>query len=62
MKKYLWDEEQQFFVSGQDRQVSWASQIWMVLAGVVTEEESKQLMNRLLEEKPEIGIATSYIL
>ncbi|WP_066052279.1 alpha-L-rhamnosidase-related protein [Robertmurraya korlensis] len=60
-KKYLWDEEQQFFVSGQDRQVSWASQIWMVLAGVVTEEESKQLMNRLLEEKPEIGIATPYM-
>ncbi len=60
-KKYLWDEEIQFFVSGQDRQVSWASQIWMVLAGVVTEEESKQLMKHLLEEKPEIGIATPYM-
>ncbi len=60
-KNYLWDEEQQFFVSGQERQVSWASQIWMVLAGVVTEEESKQLMKHLLEVKPEIGIATPYM-
>jgi alpha-L-rhamnosidase len=60
-KKYLWDEGKQFFVSGADRQVSWASQIWMVLAGVLTEEENNQLMKRLLEEKPEIGIATPYM-
>jgi alpha-L-rhamnosidase len=60
-KTYLWDEKQQFFVSGADRQVSWASQIWMVLAGVLTKEENRQLMNHLLKEKPEVAIATPYM-
>ncbi|PKG21903.1 alpha-L-rhamnosidase-related protein [Niallia nealsonii] len=60
-KTYLWDEKQQFFISGSDCQVSWASQIWMVLAGVLTKEENKQLMNRLLKEKPVVGIATPYM-
>lgn len=60
-KTYLWDEEQQYFVSGQERQVSWASQIWMVLSGVLTKEENKQLMNRLLNENPVVGIATPYM-
>lgn len=60
-KKWLWDEQQQFFISGSDSQVSWASQIWMVLAGVLTKEENQQLMNRLLKEKPAIGIATPYM-
>ncbi|PKG23849.1 alpha-L-rhamnosidase-related protein [Niallia nealsonii] len=60
-KKHLWDEEQQFFISGADRQISWASQIWMVLAGVFNEEENKQLMKRLLEVKPAVGLATPYM-
>ncbi|MFL6560314.1 MAG: sugar hydrolase, partial [Bacillus sp. (in: firmicutes)] len=60
-KTYLWDEKQQFFVSGSDRQVSWASQIWMVLAGVLNKEENRQLMNHLLKEKPEVAIATPYM-
>ncbi|WP_160720446.1 alpha-L-rhamnosidase-related protein [Bacillus sp. USDA818B3_A] len=60
-KTYLWDEKQQFFISGSDRQVSWASQIWMVLAGVLTKDENKELMNHLLIEKPMIGIATPYM-
>ncbi|WP_121613420.1 alpha-L-rhamnosidase-related protein [Mesobacillus foraminis] len=60
-KTYLWDEEQKFFISGPERQVSWASQIWMVLAGVLNKEENKQLMKRLLEEKPVVAIATPYM-
>ncbi|MEH7416270.1 sugar hydrolase [Neobacillus drentensis] len=60
-KTYLWDEEQQFFISGSDRQVSWASQIWMVLAGVLTKEENNNLMKHLLAENPAVGIATPYM-
>ncbi|NHC42595.1 sugar hydrolase [Bacillus sp. MM2020_1] len=60
-KTHLWDDQQQFFVSGADCQVSWASQIWMVLAGVLTKEENRQLMNHLLKEKPEVAIATPYM-
>jgi alpha-L-rhamnosidase len=60
-KTYLWDAEQQFFISGSERQVSWASQIWMVLAGVFTNEENKQLMDHLINKKPAVGIATPYM-
>jgi alpha-L-rhamnosidase len=60
-KTFLWDEQQQFFISGAERQVSWASQIWMVLADVFTKDENKKLMNHLLKEKPQVGIATPYM-
>jgi alpha-L-rhamnosidase len=60
-RTYLWDEQQQFFISGSERQVSWASQIWMVLAGVFTKEENQKLMKHLLKVKPEVGIATPYM-
>jgi hypothetical protein len=33
--KHLFDQEKRVFVSGRDRQVSWASQAWMTLAGVL---------------------------
>lgn len=60
-RTFLWDEQQQFFISGEERQVSWASQIWMVLAGIFSKEENQKLMKHLLKEKPEVGIATPYM-
>lgn len=56
----FWDEEQGFFVSGQERQVSWSSQAWMVLADVLDPEKSRQLMCHLLEVSPEMGVSTPY--
>lgn len=56
----FWDEEQEFFVSGRNRQVSWQSQAWMVLADVFEKEKSRKLMLHLLEENPEMGLATPY--
>jgi hypothetical protein len=44
----LFDAELGLFVSGPDRQVSWASQSWMVLAGVVRDEQATELMRKLL--------------
>lgn len=60
-KTFFWDEEQSFFVSGEERQVSWASQVWMVLAGVLTKEENQRLLNRLIEQKTAVGMATPYM-
>ncbi|MDO4305431.1 MAG: sugar hydrolase [Eubacteriales bacterium] len=57
---HFWDEEQGFFVSGSRRQVSWSSQAWMVLADVFDKEKSRKLMLHLLEENPEVGVATPY--
>lgn len=44
-KKAFWDEGKGLFVSS--GQVSWASQIWMVLAQVLSEEESRNLLHRM---------------
>jgi alpha-L-rhamnosidase len=58
--KYLWNEEEGFFTSGEARTVSWAAQIWMVLAEVLTKEENAKLMERLFEKRPEIKLTTPY--
>jgi alpha-L-rhamnosidase len=58
---YLWDEEVGFFVSGKDRQISWASQIWMILAGVFDKEKNKVLMKNTLMKNPSIGLNTPYM-
>ncbi|MDE7068058.1 MAG: sugar hydrolase, partial [Schaedlerella arabinosiphila] len=58
--KHFWDEGQGFFVSGPARQVSWSTQAWMVLADVFEKEKSRELMLHLLEENPEMGVATPY--
>ena len=38
-RKYLLDAESGLFVSGAEKQINYASQVWMVLAGVVDTEE-----------------------
>ncbi len=59
--EYLWDKEQRFFISGENKQVSWASQVWMVLAGILDQEKNKELLLRLLVEKPAIEMNTPYM-
>ncbi len=41
----LWDEQQGFYISGEQRQVSWASQIWLVLAEVGTPQQRREIMH-----------------
>ncbi|MBD3921692.1 sugar hydrolase [Paenibacillus sp. PR3] len=57
----LWDEQQGFFISGSDEQISWASQVWMVLAEVLPVDESAALLDRLFESPPAIGMTTPYM-
>lgn len=45
----LYDEENQVFLSGADRQVSWHSQIWAILAEVLPEDKARHLLKRLPE-------------
>ncbi|MFC4306857.1 sugar hydrolase [Cohnella boryungensis] len=58
---YLWSPEQGFFVSGEERQVSWATQIWMALAEVLPQQRNQELMKRLLAAQPEIAPTTPYM-
>lgn len=60
-KTHLWDEEKGFFVSGAKRQVSWASQVWLVLAGVFSAEKNRKLLKHLLEVNPKINMVTPYM-
>ena len=47
----LFATELGFFVSGADKQISYASQAWMVLAHVMPVEQSRQLLKRLEQER-----------
>lgn len=60
-KEILWDEKEGFFVSGHDRQISWASQVWLILAGVFSAEKNREILCRLLEVKPEVKMVTPYM-
>lgn len=59
--KYLFDSKQGFFVSGKEKQVSFASQVWMALAQVFNKEENANLLDRLFKTPPEIGMVTPYM-
>jgi len=43
----FWDDETRFFLSGADGQISWASQIWMILGGAVSPDEGADVLRRL---------------
>ncbi len=60
-KEYLWDPERKVFVSGAERQVSYASQVWMVLAGVWDDETNRQLLERTVQLDPEYNMVTPYM-
>ncbi|MDY3919463.1 MAG: cellobiose phosphorylase [Candidatus Limivivens sp.] len=58
---YLYDEKEQLFVSGPDRQISYASQVWMVMADIVSGEDGAALLKRVSELNPPYGMVTPYM-
>lgn len=59
--KEFWDEDLGMFVSGPDRQVSWATQIWMILARVFDKETNCKLIHHVMEVNPRIRMVTPYM-
>lgn len=59
--EYLWDEKAGFFISGEDRQISWASQIWFAISGVFSQEKTRDLLVNLENKNPSIGLTTPYM-
>lgn len=57
----FWDESQQLFVSGSKRQVSWASQVWMVLAHIFDQEKSRKLLLHTRQVNPKVRMVTPYM-
>jgi len=65
-RKNLWDEQQGLFVSGPARQISWASQAWMTLAGVPTPKQARRAMSGVIRhpaaEKPGTPYLYHYVI
>ena len=61
VRKYLLDEETGLFVSGDERQINYANQVWMILAGAVSEEEGAKMLDKLAELNPEKGMVSPYM-
>lgn len=59
--KFFWDREQNMFVSGTEKQISWATQVWMILAGVIDKEEGSELMLRTRSQENLIPMVTPYM-
>ncbi|MEH2919535.1 family 78 glycoside hydrolase catalytic domain [Samsonia erythrinae] len=60
--KILWDEEKKFFISGKEKQISFASQVWLILSEVGDKEFRKKLIERLYNYPPEIKLRTPYMM
>lgn len=57
----LWDESQGLFVSGPDAQVSWSSQTWMVLAGLLTEAQGRNCLRRVMAHPQAVKPVSPYM-
>lgn len=57
----LWDEKQGLFVSGKERQVSYASQVWMILAEVVDSKHGAAILDRLTALSPDKNMVSPYM-
>lgn len=58
---HLYDSDEGFFISGKSKQISWASQVWGVLAEILPKEENRNLLKRLLKKNPSVGLNTPYM-
>ncbi len=58
--KFFWDEEKQFYTSGADKQISWASQIWLILGGAAG-ERAVSLLERLPGYSEAVEPVTPYM-
>jgi alpha-L-rhamnosidase len=57
----FFDPAQKLFVSGPDRQVSWASQAWLTIAGVPTKTESVAAIGNAMRSPNAIRPVTPYL-
>jgi alpha-L-rhamnosidase len=61
-REHYYSQDLKVGVSGPDKQVSWASQAWLILAGCLSQEEASEALRRaVLEDKTSIRPATPYL-
>ena len=60
-RKHYWDASRRVFVSGPNRQISWASQAWMAIAGVSSRRESADAMRKAVADPNAVKPVTPYL-
>jgi len=60
--EHFWDDKLGLFVSGAERQVSWATQVWMILSGVLSGEQGKELLQRIASVIYAVPMITPYMI
>ena len=60
VRERLYDKKAGYFVSGADRQVSYLSQVWMVLSGVLSADEGKKALRRVMAMPEAVYPGTPY--
>lgn len=60
-KKYLYDAKSGNFFSGPDKQVSYASQIWMVLGGVLDKPSAQKALRNTMADKKAVYPGGPYL-
>ena len=60
-RKHLWDESLGMFVSGPKRELSWAAQAWMVLAGIPSAEQGRRAMLAVMSDPKAEKPVTPYL-
>ena len=58
---FLWDDEQEVYISGEMRQLSYASQVWMILGGAVRNGEAADLLMRIEKMQDVLEMVTPYM-
>jgi alpha-L-rhamnosidase len=60
-RKHYWDPSRRVFLSGQRKQLSWASQAWMAIAGVSSARESAVAMRNAMADTSAVKPVTPYL-
>lgn len=59
--KHFYDKEKGLFLSGKSGQVSYASQVWLILGGAVSPKEGLKILHNVAEYKDAIDMVTPYM-
>ena len=61
-KRNWYDAQKHLFLSGGQKQISWASQVWAVLAGIITRDEAARCLKASAETENIVGMVTPYMM
>ena len=57
----FYDSKNEIFLSGSEKQISWVSQVWMILAEVVDSTTAQKILLKMLKRKDTVKPVTPYI-